>query len=106
MSRRRFSITVCVGAAVLLAAVLSGAAGARTHKADSVITLGMITKFPVGFYFTLQDGAKKFDKATPGAKVIFAQGKSATDDAPNACAERIKLPALCGFEMSSTPTPK
>ena len=41
----------------------------------------MITKFPVGFYFTLQDGAKKFDKQTPGAKVVFAQGKSATDDA-------------------------
>ena len=41
----------------------------------------MITKFPVGFYFTLQNGAKKFDKATPGAKVVFAQGKSATDDA-------------------------
>ena len=81
MSRRRFSITACVGAAILLAAVLSGGAAARPHKAHSVITLGMITKFPVGFYFTLQDGAKKFDKATPGAKVIFAQGKSATDDA-------------------------
>jgi simple sugar transport system substrate-binding protein len=46
-----------------------------------VIKLGMITKFPVGFYFTLQDGAKKFDKQTPGATVMFAQGKSATDDA-------------------------
>ena len=30
---------------------------------------------------TLQDGAKKFDKQTPGATVMFAQGKSATDDA-------------------------
>jgi ABC-type sugar transport system substrate-binding protein len=81
VSRRRFSITACVGAAILLTAVMSGGAAARTHKAHSVITIGMITKFPVGFYFTLQDGAKKFDKATPGAKVIFAQGKSATDDA-------------------------
>jgi simple sugar transport system substrate-binding protein len=73
-----------VGAAVLAATVFSGAAGARTDSAagpQSVITIGMITKFPVGFYFTLQDGAKKFDKATPGAKVIFAQGKSGTDDA-------------------------
>jgi ABC-type sugar transport system substrate-binding protein len=81
VSRRGFSITACVGAALLLAAVTSGGAAARTHKTHAVITLGMITKFPVGFYFTLQDGAKKFDKATPGAKVIFAQGKSATDDA-------------------------
>ena len=28
-----------------------------------------------------QNAAKKWDEATPGAKVIFAQGKSATDDA-------------------------
>ena len=33
------------------------------------------------FFFTLQNAAKKWDAATPGAKVIFAQGKSATDDA-------------------------
>ena len=33
------------------------------------------------FFFTLQNAAKKWDKATPGAKVIFAQGKSGTDDA-------------------------
>ena len=54
---------------------------ARTARTQGVVKLGMITKFPVGFYFTLQDGAKKFDAATPGAKVVFAQGKSATDDA-------------------------
>jgi simple sugar transport system substrate-binding protein len=73
-----------VGATALTATVFSGAAAARTDGAartQSVITIGMITKFPVGFYFTLQDGAKKFDKATAGAKVIFAQGKSGTDDA-------------------------
>jgi ribose transport system substrate-binding protein len=84
VSRTRISVAASVGAAVLAATVFSGAAGARTDSAagpQSVITIGMITKFPVGFYFTLQDGAKKFDKATPGAKVIFAQGKSGTDDA-------------------------
>jgi simple sugar transport system substrate-binding protein len=73
-----------MGAAAVAAALFTGGAAARSHDAarkHSLITLGMITKFPVGFYFTLQDGAKKFDKSTPGAKVIFAQGKSATDDA-------------------------
>ena len=55
--------------------------GGGGQRQASVVKLGMITKFPVGFYTTLQNGAKKFDKQTPGAKVIFAQGKSATDDA-------------------------
>ena len=43
--------------------------------------LGVITKFPVGFYFILQDGAKAWDKGHAGGTVVFAQGKSATDDA-------------------------
>lgn len=85
MSRSRLSIGACVGAGIILCVVaFSGGAAARTTgatHANGVIKLGMITKFPVGFYFTLQNGAKKFDKATPGAKVVFAQGKSATDDA-------------------------
>ena len=84
MLRSRLSSRVCAGAAVLcIVALGSGgaAAGGSTARTQGVVTLGMITKFPVGFYFTLQDGAKKFDAATPGAKVVFAQGKSATDDA-------------------------
>ena len=43
--------------------------------------LGFITKFPVDFFFTLENAAKKWDAATPGATVIFGQGKSGTDDA-------------------------
>jgi ABC-type sugar transport system substrate-binding protein len=84
MTRSRFSLTACVGVAVLLLTVGAGGAAARTQNAthaQSVIKLGVITKFPVGFYTTLQDGAKKFDAQTPGAQVVFAQGKSATDDA-------------------------
>ena len=85
VSRSRLSIGACVGAGIILCVTaFSGGAAARTTgatHANGVIKLGMITKFPVGFYFTLQNGAKKFDKATPGAKVVFAQGKSATDDA-------------------------
>ena len=81
MTRSRISLKACVGAAALLLAVFAGGASARTQHAQSVIKLGVITKFPVGFYTTLQNGAKKFDAETPGAQVVFAQGKSATDDA-------------------------
>jgi simple sugar transport system substrate-binding protein len=84
VKRTRISVVACVGAAALLVAVLSAGAAARPHSAanvQAVVKIGMITKFPVGFYTTLQNGAKKFDKETPGAKVLFAQGKSATDDA-------------------------
>ena len=73
-----------MGAAALLVAAFTGGAAARSHSAghaQAVVKLGMITKFPVGFYTTLQNGGKKFDKETPGATLVFAQGKSATDDA-------------------------
>ena len=53
---------------------------ARQAPGDAV-KLGFITKFPVDFYFTLVNAAKKWDKATPGARVIYASGKSGTDDA-------------------------
>ena len=71
----------------VFATVLAATAAARrdreakpTSKRDPV-KLGFITKFPVDFFFTLANAAKKWDTATPGATVIFAQGKSGTDDA-------------------------
>ncbi len=73
-----------MGAAALFVAAFTGGAAARPHgagHAHAVVKIGMITKFPVGFYTTLQNGGKKFDKETPGATLVFAQGKSATDDA-------------------------
>jgi ABC-type sugar transport system substrate-binding protein len=84
VTRSRISLVACVGAAALFVAVLSAGAAVRPHSTanvQAVVKIGMITKFPVGFYTTLQNGAKKFDKETPGANVLFAQGKSATDDA-------------------------
>lgn len=80
MARSRISLGACLGAAALLVAVWGSGAAEGSHGATPV-KLGVITKFPVGFYFVLQDGAKKFDKETAGAQVVFAQGKSATDDA-------------------------
>ena len=54
---------------------------ATPTKKQEAVKLGFITKFPVDFFFTLENAAKKWDKAQPGAKVLFAQGKSGTDDA-------------------------
>lgn len=47
---------------------------------DDVLTIGLITKFPVDFYDTMVDAAKEWDANEPGAEVIYAQGKSGTDD--------------------------
>jgi len=44
------------------------------------VTIGFITKFPVDFYDTMVDAAKDWDSKEAGAKVIYAQGKSGTDD--------------------------
>ena len=47
---------------------------------DGVLTIGFITKFPVDFYDIMVDAAKEWDANEPGAEVVFAQGKSGTDD--------------------------
>ena len=73
-------IVAVVTTATLLATTVTASAKPAKHKAE-VVKLGFITKFPVDFYFTLVNAAKKWDKATPGAKVIYASGKSGTDDA-------------------------
>src|SRR6185436_18101323 len=54
---------------------------AERQQSEAVVKLGFITKYPVDFFFTLPNAAKKWVAATPGATVLFAQGKSATDDA-------------------------
>ena len=76
--QRRAASAVLVAASLLARSTASATADKRQ---GAPVKLGFITKFPVDFFFTLQNAAKKWDKATPGAKVIFAQGKSATDDA-------------------------
>ena len=70
-------------AAVVSATVLAGGAIARpsAQDAQTPVKLGFITKFPVDFFFVLQNAAKKWDKSQPGASVIYAQGKNGTDDA-------------------------
>lgn len=66
---------------VVMGALIAGTAAAKPAQQQAPVKLGFITKFPVDFFFVLQDAAKKWDKAQPGATVIYAQGKSGTDDA-------------------------
>jgi len=82
MSKKRH-VCAAVVVAMLTAVTVVGTttASAKPAKQQETIKLGFITKFPVDFYFTLVNAAKKWDKATPGATVIYASGKSGTDDA-------------------------
>ncbi len=82
MSKNRLlsgaAIAAVVAASMLATTVTASARPA--HQSDTV-KLGFITKFPVDFYFLLVNASKKWDKATAGASVIYASGKSGTDDA-------------------------
>ena len=82
MSKKRHVCAAVVVAALAAVTVVgTTTASAEPAQKQATIKLGFITKFPVDFYFTLVNAAKKWDKATPGAEVIYASGKSGTDDA-------------------------
>ncbi|MDX6206543.1 MAG: ribose transport system substrate-binding protein [Frankiales bacterium] len=55
------------------AATIGSAAGAA-------IKVGFITKFPVDFYSTMVNAVKTWQKSHTNVTVLFAQGKSGTDD--------------------------
>ena len=76
-SKRTLLVAATTTIALLLAACSSPA---PTDSADDVLTIGFITKFPVDFYDIRVDAANEWDANEPGAEVIFAQGKSGTDD--------------------------
>src|SRR5512134_1309690 len=77
MDKRRRSIALALGL-LMVAAPVSVLA---QSESDEPVKLGFVTKFPVDFFFTLEDAAKAWDEAHPEAEVLFAQGQSATDDA-------------------------
>ena len=82
MSKQRLAAgTALVLAVATVAAVLSAGAGARPVQAQASVKLGFITKFPVDFYFILVGGAKTWNKSHKNVSIMYAQGKSATDDA-------------------------
>lgn len=69
-------------AALALALVLplTGCSGGTSGSSNGTIKVGFITKFPVGFYDTMIDAVKTWNKDHPDVQVIFGQGKSGTDD--------------------------
>jgi simple sugar transport system substrate-binding protein len=82
MSKNRLLSAVAVVAVVAASMLaMTVTASAKPAEQSDTIKLGFITKFPVDFYFLLVNASKKWDKATAGASVIYASGKSGTDDA-------------------------
>jgi ABC-type sugar transport system substrate-binding protein len=82
MSKARLAAgTAILAVALCVTLITAVSATAKPAAPTATIKLGFITKFPVDFYFTLVGGAKKWAKTHKGAKVVYAQGKSATDDA-------------------------
>jgi simple sugar transport system substrate-binding protein len=82
MSNRRLAAgTALVLLCAAVVAVTSVGASAKPARTTATIKLGLITKFPVDYFFTLQNGAKAWNKAHKNVKIMYAQGKAATDDA-------------------------
>lgn len=86
MTTTRVAVTILAATAALLAGCSSPgptpAAGGGTgaSPAAAPTKIGFITKFPVDFYDTMVDAAKKWNTEHPDVTVVYAQGKSGTDD--------------------------
>ncbi|PZM15735.1 sugar ABC transporter substrate-binding protein [Rhizobium tubonense] len=63
----------------LLAGFAIAIAFATTSAAADKVKIGLITKFPVPFYSTMEDAAKKYAAAHPEIDLITGQGQAATD---------------------------
>jgi simple sugar transport system substrate-binding protein len=80
MKNSRYLAAAAAAAIALSLAACSPSTPAPGGGDDDVLTIGLITKFPVDFYDVMVDAAKAWDADEAGAEVIFAQGKSGTDD--------------------------
>ena len=61
MSKRRVAAPLALVVSLAAIAVLANGASAKSaqpQKREAVVKLGFITKFPVDFFFTLQEAAK------------------------------------------------
>jgi ABC-type sugar transport system substrate-binding protein len=76
--------TPAAAASTPAAAASTPAAAASSPAAvaeGAPIKVGFITKFPVDFYSTMVNAVKTYATANPNVTVLYAQGKSGTDDA-------------------------
>lgn len=63
----------------LFAGITIAVAFAMPASAADKIKVGLITKFPVPFYSTMEDAAKKYAAAHPEIELVTGQGQAATD---------------------------
>ncbi|TPJ37191.1 sugar ABC transporter substrate-binding protein [Mesorhizobium sp. B2-8-3] len=63
----------------LFAGLAIAIAVAVPASAADKIKVGLITKFPVPFYSTMEDAAKKYAAAHPEIELVTGQGQAATD---------------------------
>lgn len=63
----------------MLAGLAIAVAFAMPASAADKIKIGLITKFPVPFYSTMEDAAKKYAAAHPEIELVTGQGQAATD---------------------------
>ena len=63
------------------ASTTAAASSPAVVASGAPIKVGLITKFPVDFYSTMVTAVKAYATAHPNVTVLYAQGKSGTDDA-------------------------
>ncbi|MER8784930.1 sugar ABC transporter substrate-binding protein [Mesorhizobium sp. M1006] len=63
----------------LFAGLVIAVAFSVPASAADKIKVGLITKFPVPFYSTMEDAAKKYAAAHPEIELVTGQGQAATD---------------------------
>jgi ribose transport system substrate-binding protein len=81
VARKRLALVLVAAALVIAGCSSGGGTGSNGNSsAGSKIKIGFITKFPVDFYSIMVDAVKAWNKDNPNVDVIFAQGKSGTDD--------------------------
>jgi ABC-type sugar transport system substrate-binding protein len=99
----RRSAALAIGLALLTLPAGALAQSSAPAASGDVVKLGFVTKFPVDFFFTLENAAKAWDAAHPEAEVLFAQGQSATDDAGVIAAiENLVAQGVSGIAITPT----
>jgi ABC-type sugar transport system substrate-binding protein len=73
--------TTAATSAPAVAPSTPAAATSPAAAGGAPVKVGLITKFPVDFYSTMVTAVKAYATAHPNVTVLYAQGKSGTDDA-------------------------
>lgn len=77
---RRALKLAALATALVLPLSLTACTSDESGPSDSVLKVGLITKFPVDFYDIMVDAVKQYDAEHSDVEVIYGQGKSGTDD--------------------------